>query len=119
MSHFRIFKEKILEKVESFSKPLQKLSKNWNDFTEKIALLGQSMGQKFVDFSEKLEVVTLKFQPEKLIIAEVQKGLETKQLIQGEMTFADVSALSETLWENHDTASISSARCRCRNRKRK
>ncbi len=104
MGQFRLIREKISERFEDLSKSLVKLTRNWNDFTEKITNWGKSMGQRFTDFSDKIDALTLKLQPVRQIMIEVEEDLEIKQLIQGEMDFHDVDGLSKTLWENHEIA---------------
>ena len=97
MSNFKVFKEKVLEKFEGIRNSFKKLTQNLSDFTGKISRLRQTVDQKFSDFFSKL-------QSENPVIAEVKEDLQTKQLIQGEMTFQDIDQLTKTLWENHDQA---------------
>ena len=55
------------------------------------------MDDKFTEFFNKV-------QTENPVLTEVKEGLQTKQLIQGEMTFQDIESLTGPLWENHDQA---------------
>jgi hypothetical protein len=84
----------------------RKILKNWNDISQKVTALGKDVEQRFIDASKKLDEIRAKLQPAYPGYTEINEGLETKQLIQGEMTYQDVDDFAKTLWENHDLAQI-------------
>ncbi|MDD1777009.1 MAG: hypothetical protein LUQ65_02495, partial [Candidatus Helarchaeota archaeon] len=80
--------------------------KNWTDIGQKVIELGKDVEQRFGDASKKLYELRAKLQPEYAGYTEINEGLETKHLIQGEMSYQDVEDFAKTLWENHDLAQV-------------
>lgn len=84
----------------------RRIVKNWVDLGQKITELGKDFEQRFNDVTKRLDEFRAKLQPAYMDYSEIKAGLETKRLIQGEMTYQDVDDLARTLWENHDLAQV-------------
>ena len=84
----------------------RRMLKNWTEIGQKVTEFGKEVEQRFVDTSKKLDELRAKIQPEYAGYTEINEGLETKQLIQGEMSYQDVDDFAKNLWENHDLAQV-------------
>lgn len=136
MDNFKVVKEKLQEKFQNiisslkskntalqsnltdsyselklnltlFQNEFQKIIlKNWTEIGQKVTEFGKDIEQRFGDASKKLDELRTKLQPEYMGYAEINEGLETKHLIQGEMSYQDVDDFAKMLWENHDLAQV-------------
>ncbi|MHA1652254.1 MAG: hypothetical protein ACTSYB_18885, partial [Candidatus Helarchaeota archaeon] len=97
MSNFQVFRDKVLEKLDSIKSSFKKVSHNWNELIDKISNTNKSFDQKFANFFSKFQFQS----PEHI---QIMEDIKTKQMIQGEMTFQDINDLTRILWENHDLA---------------
>ncbi|HUY01611.1 MAG TPA: hypothetical protein VMV49_18755 [Candidatus Deferrimicrobium sp.] len=104
MSGFRLFKEKISEKLEEISNSFSKLSQNMTEFLQKVSNTGKSLTDKVTETHEKFETFLNGLQPEAPLNARIQNGLKIKKLIDGEMSFQDLDMFTKVLWENHEIA---------------
>jgi hypothetical protein len=104
MSGFRIFKEKVSEKLEDISNSFSKLSQNMTEFLQKVSDTGKSFTDKITETHEKFEAFLNGLQPDAPLDSGIKNGLKIKQLIDGEMTFHDLDMFTKALWENHDLA---------------
>lgn len=97
MSGLRLFKDKILDKFDT-------LADRWKTFSNKITRANQDIALRFSTFSLKFEEMIDTLQPESSTQSEILKGLKTKNLIQGDVSYQHIEEFTKTLWESHDLA---------------